>query len=165
MATLKTRIEDGFTRVGTEFKTVKAMIGILSSLTTTDKSNLVAAINEVRASIPAGGASINDTTASGSSVYSSNKTNAQIAAATAALVNSSPAALDTLKELADALGGDAAFSTTIATALGKRVRFDAAQTLTAPEKAQAGANMASAQLVDTGTLDTDFVAVFNAALV
>jgi hypothetical protein len=41
-----------------------------------------------------------------------------VAAMIAALVNSSPSTLDTLKELADALGDDPNFATTIATALG-----------------------------------------------
>jgi len=40
------------------------------------------------------------------------------------LVASSPAALDTLNELATALGNDASFSTTISTALGNRLRVD-----------------------------------------
>jgi hypothetical protein len=40
------------------------------------------------------------------------------------LVASSPAALDTLNELAAALGNDASFSTTISTALGNRLRVD-----------------------------------------
>ncbi len=41
-----------------------------------------------------------------------------IAAAIASLVNSAPGALDTLKELSDALGGDPNFATTILNALG-----------------------------------------------
>jgi hypothetical protein len=41
-----------------------------------------------------------------------------VAAAVAALVNASPATLDTLKELADALGDDPNFATTITAALG-----------------------------------------------
>jgi hypothetical protein len=40
------------------------------------------------------------------------------------LVASAPATLDTLNELAAALGNDAAFSTTISTALGNRLRVD-----------------------------------------
>ncbi len=43
-----------------------------------------------------------------------------VAAAVAALVNSSPSALDTLAELATALGNDAAFSTTVTNALAAR---------------------------------------------
>jgi hypothetical protein len=42
---------------------------------------------------------------------------AQVAAAIAALVNSAPSALDTLKELSDALGADANFATTMTNAL------------------------------------------------
>ena len=42
---------------------------------------------------------------------------AQVAAAIAALVNSAPSALDTLKELSDALGADANFATTVTNAL------------------------------------------------
>jgi hypothetical protein len=42
------------------------------------------------------------------------------------LVASSPATLDTLNELAAALGNDAAFSTTVSTALGNRLRVDTA---------------------------------------
>ena len=44
-----------------------------------------------------------------------------IDSAIAALVNSAPAALDTLKELSDALGGDANFATTVATQIGDKL--------------------------------------------
>jgi hypothetical protein len=47
-------------------------------------------------------------------------TTAFVSAATAALVNSSPAALDTLKELADALGNDPNFATTVTNALAAK---------------------------------------------
>ena len=43
-----------------------------------------------------------------------------ISTAIAALVNSAPAALDTLKELATALNNDASFSTTITTLIGTK---------------------------------------------
>lgn len=48
-------------------------------------------------------------------------TTAFVHAAVAALVNSSPATLDTLKELATALGNDANFATTITTALAGKL--------------------------------------------
>ncbi len=44
-----------------------------------------------------------------------------IDAAVASLVNGSPAALDTLKELSDALGGDANFASSVAAALGGKL--------------------------------------------
>ena len=64
-----------------------------------------------------------------------------VAAALAALVNSSPAALDTLKELADALGDDPNFATTVTTALANRLRVDVAQALTAAQQSQARSNI------------------------
>lgn len=50
------------------------------------------------------------------------ETGSAIQQAISALVASSPAALDTLKELATALGNDPNFATTMATALGERVK-------------------------------------------
>lgn len=60
----------------------------------------------------------------------------------AALVDSSPSTLDTLNELAAALGDDPNFATTTATSLGNRVRTDtAAQGLTAQQKTNAKTNL------------------------
>jgi hypothetical protein len=67
--------------------------------------------------------------------------NAAITAAVNGLVNGAPAALDTLKELADAVSDDASFAATVTTALGARLRFDAAQTLTSGQQTQAQANL------------------------
>jgi len=59
------------------------------------------------------------------------------------LIDNSPSALDTLNELAAALGDDANFSTTVTTALGNRLRIDVNnQGLTSTEKANAFANLA-----------------------
>ena len=107
---------------------------------------------------------INDTTSGSSSVYSSSKTDTNIAAAVAALVASSPSALDTLNELASALGDDANFSATMAAALGNRVRFDAAQSLTSPQQAQAQSNISVYSQAQIGDPTTDFSATFAAAL-
>ena len=144
------------TRIATEIKAVRTLTNgnaaDNTALTTTAKTNLVAAINELKGVIDATratAATIDDTTPSTAKTYSSTKINSSIASAVASLVNSSPAALDTLSEIATALGNDANFAATMTTALGNRVRFDAAQTLTAPQKAQALANIAAAALVHT----------------
>lgn len=108
---------------------------------------------------------INDSAASGTAVYSSNKTDSQISAAVAALVNGSPGALDTLKELSDALGADPNFAATTATALGNRLRFDAAQVLTTPQKTQGLSNLGAVSATDVGDTAANFVSVFEAALV
>lgn len=85
--------------------------------------------------------------------------------AVSGLVDAAPGALDTLNELAAALGDDANFATTTSTALGYRLRFDAAQTLDATQKAQGIANLGAISSTDVGDISTNFVTVFEAALV
>lgn len=164
------------TRIGTEFKAVYAKIGTLTSLTTTTKTDLVSAINEVKASVGSAGAAINDAAASGTTTYSSTKINSLDAATltsaqsyadtkVANLVASAPATLDTLNELATALGNDANYAATTSTALGNRLRFDAAQTLTGTQQTQGQANLSVPSTTQVGDTTTDFVATFNAALV
>ena len=192
---LQTNLQTFATRLATEFKSLRTMINGnvagLTGLTTTTKTSLVAAINELDAAIDAvaaGSGAINDGATSSSTTWSSSKTATAIAAlindaagtggantysitkilalieaaktqVKSDLTNGAATALDTLKELADALGGDANFATTTATALGNRVRFDAVQALTTPQKAQACAN------IGVGDPEADLVATFNAGLV
>lgn len=97
--------------------------------------------------------------------YSSAETDSAIAAAVAALVNSSPAALDTLKELSDALGGDASFAATTATALGNRLRVDtASQGLNGTQQANGRTNLDVYSKAEIGDPTTDFAAIFAAAI-
>lgn len=281
---LVTQVSDLATRIGTEIKGLKSTTGLLTNLTTTDKTTLVAAINEVRANAAAGGgdvttANITDATALGRNIIkgadgpavrsligagtgSSNlaigttgttakagdyqptaadisnataigrtvltaadgpavrsaigagtsnlaigttgttakagnyqPTAANISDATAvgrsvltaanagaaltaiggqsasdvdarisSIIGTAPAALDTLQELAEALGGDAAFAATVNTALSNRVRADAAQSFTAPQQQQARSNIGAASATDVGPTTTNFVTVFEAAL-
>jgi hypothetical protein len=74
------------------------------------------------------------------------------------VVNGANTALDTLQELATALGNDANFATSTATALANRIRYDSAQELTSQQKTQACANLG------VGEPDTDFVSTFNSGL-
>lgn len=162
---LITQINDLVTQIGTEFKNDRTKIGDLSSLSTTAKSSLVAALNELSSSIAGGGgASINDASATTTSVYSSQKVTDLITAATTAILGGAPTALDTLKELADALGDDASYAATITTALGNRLQFDAVQTLTTGQKAQGISNLGAISATDVGDVTTNFVTVFTAAL-
>jgi len=50
-------------------------------------------------------------------------------------------------------------------AVNKRVRYDAAQALTAPEQAQARSNIGAVASADVGDTAFDFVAAFEAALI
>lgn len=54
MVSLSTRITDLTTAIGTQLKTIKTSIGTLASLTTTEKSSLVGAVNEIKAAVGAG---------------------------------------------------------------------------------------------------------------
>ena len=165
MSTLQVRITDLATRIATEIKSVKTLVNgnaaDLSALTTTQKTSLVAAINELKNAVDNAGSSItiSDSTSSTTQVWSSSKIASEIQAAKDALTNGAAAALDTLAELASALGNDANFASTITTALGYRLRFDAVQTLTTEQKTQACANLG------IGEPDTDFVTTFNSGLV
>jgi len=144
---LETRIIALAQAIGTDVKTLTIKQGDLTSLSTTAKGNLVAAINELHGAVGGAGAQINDTAGNGDTLvtWSADKIYDTIEAAKLAikneLVNGASAALDTLSELAAALNNDPSFAATIATELGNRVRFDSAQTLTAAQKLQACTNI------------------------
>lgn len=198
--------------IGADIKTGVDERGDLTSLTTTEKSSLVGAINEVDAATAGGGSDLaiaardtntlditsstgNDATipavtttlsglstgadktkldgiAAGATANSAdatllaraNHTGTQLAATIsdfttqvqAVVVDGAPGALDTLNELAAALGDDANYATTTSTAIGNRVRYDAAQTLTVPQRDQACAN------IGVGDPDRDFLAAYVA---
>lgn len=177
MATLQVRLQDLATRVATEVKALRTLLNgnaaDNSALITTNKTSLVAALNEVKAQAnslaASGGATINDASnSSATQTYSINKINTSIAEARAAvkaeILGGAGAAYDTLQELKDLLDGAETDLTSLTTALGNRVRFDAAQSLTAPQKAQANTNIGSVSLVQAGDPDTDLVAAFEAGL-
>jgi hypothetical protein len=80
-------------------------------------------------------------TAAGGTNTTQVATTAFVKAAIDALIAAAPGALDTLDELAAALGDDTNFASTVTTALANRLRFDAAQALSGGEKAQALSNL------------------------
>ena len=151
MSTLIVRISDLATRMATECKSLRTLVNAngadLSALTTTQKVSLVAAINELKTALDALGTpiTISDSTSSTTQVWSSSKVASEITSAKNALTNGAAAALDTLSE--------------IAAALGYRLRFDDVQTLTSQQKTQACTNLG------IGEPDTDFVTTFNSGLV
>lgn len=81
-------------------------------------------------------------------------TSASVTAAIANLVASAPTTLDTLNELATALGNDPNFATTITTALGNRLRIDtAAQGLTATQQGYGRTNLGLGTAATSNTGD------------
>lgn len=161
------------TAIGTDVKSINTFQGDLSTLTTTTKVSLVAAINELK-SVAGAAAVIDDTAVAGEllKTWSADKIISAIALVKSELINGAPALLDTLKELSDAIGADANFATTLTTALGLRVSVDSAQSFDAAQQAQGRSNIGAASatvvgtlITDLGDLTTDFYAAYNAAKV
>lgn len=128
--------------VGTDVKTLTSKIGDLTQLTTTAKINLVVAINEVATKVQSA-TTIDDTAGTGDTdvVWSADKTVTAIQAAIDALVGGAPEALDTLNELAEALGNDANLAQTMIAQINNRVRFDEVQVLTVEQQKTACMNI------------------------
>lgn len=161
--TIETRLIALAQAIGTDVKTLTASQGALSALTTTAKTSLVAAINELLALTANAGASIDDAAGDGATAvtWSADKIFDAIEAAKTAVKNDltggAAAALDTLSELATALGNDPSFAATIASEIANRVRYDAAQTLTLVQQQQACAN------IGVGNPEHDYAADYAAA--
>ena len=176
---LELKIAALITAVGGDVKQLTNKIGDLTSLTTTQKATLVGAINEVQAAVAtlqAGSTTINDAAGNGDATvtWSADKIHDEIVASAAAVKNEilggAGAALDTLKELADALAGDANYAASIATKLAKVVAVDVIQTFTNVEKIQARDNIGAASATDLaqlqtdlGDVDADLVALYTTA--
>lgn len=138
-----------------------ASIDIVDAGSKYTATTVEAALQEVKTVADAaagGGVAINDAATNTTQTWSSQKSTDYIAAQITAVINGAPGALDTLDELAAALGDDANFASTVTTALGNRLRFDAAQTLTSPQKAQALANLGIV------ASSVDFAAAFTTAI-
>lgn len=182
---LQIRLSDLITSIGTDYKQIRTWVtgsssGNLTALNTTDKSSIVAAINEVK--VGASGAPPDATEAAKGIVELASL--AEVAAGVDAvrvvtpegvrqerialkaeiLGPGVPGALDTLDELAAALADDANYAATVTTALANRVRTDtAAQNLTTTEKSNARTNIDVYSKTELGDPETDLVAVYTAA--
>lgn len=117
---------------------VNGRVGSLAALTSTDKSSIVASLNELKAIVTGlsggGGAAIDDGAASGSTVWSSSRTQTAITSAIAALIDGAPGAQDTLAELAAQI-------TALAAADNSLLSFGGAQVLDAAQQLQACTNL------------------------
>ena len=159
---LQTRIESLVLRIAQEFNAVNAKTGALANLTTADKSNLVSAINELKTMVANG---IDDASITLTSTYSSSKIVSLLDALKTEILGGADAAYDTLVEIQQYLQNNTSGLDALLSAVNVRVRFDAAQTLTVVEQQQARNNIAAVALTAVGDTDTDFVAIFEAALV
>lgn len=161
---LQTQLSSFVLRVAQEFNTVKDRTGNLSALTTTNKSNLVAAINELQALVTAS-SDIDDSQVSTTTTYSSNKIVSLLSALKAEILGGADAAYDTLLEIQQALTSSSSGLDALLASINHRVRFDAVQTLTVQEQTQARTNIGAVAATDIGDTTLDFVAIFDAALI
>lgn len=154
--TLSTQISALATQVGTDIKQIFANVGDLSQLTTTQKASLVAAINELRASIQdiadSVGATINDEAITSDQTWSSQKINDSITSAINALINGAPDTLDTLQELATAIETNQDAISALQTIAAGHVKYNEAQSLTTEQQQQARSNIGAAAASDLTTL-------------
>ena len=162
---LQTKIHSLVIRVADEFKTVNTRIGNLSSLSTADKSTLVAAINELKTAVTALALIDDQSPGSTTTTFSASKIVTVLDALRAQILGGADSAYDTLLELQQALQNDQTGIAALTAAIDKRVRFDAAQTLSNTEQTQARANIGAVASTDIGNTDTDFVALFEAQLI
>lgn len=163
---LQTRLSALITAIGADINNLITTRGTMASLTTTEKTNLVGALNELAAAVDAleaGSGAINDGVTDTDTTWSSSKIATEVAAAIAALVDGAPTALDTLNELATELADQDSVVAGLVTSIGNRLRFDAAQTLDTTQKAQGNTNLGSLSLVNAGDPETDLAALYTAA--
>lgn len=182
---LQTRLSDLATAIATDIKQARVWItgsssGDLTGLTTTDKTSLVAAVNEVKAGSSGAPPDASETVKGILELATLAEVTAGVDALRAVtpagvsqavtdlrediLGTDVPGVLDTLTELADALGDDADFAATMTQALASRVRTDINnQGLTTPQQANARTNIAAVGTADIGDPETDLVAVYTAA--
>lgn len=146
-----------------DVKLLRNRIGDMTSLPTTAKGNIVAAIQELYDLMGEAGAVIDDNAGNGATsvTWSADKIFDMIEAAKGAvksdILGGAGAAFDTLKELQDLIVGDESIVSALATKVGEKVSFAEAQTLTTGQRLQACTN------IGIGDPEADLVAAYNLA--
>lgn len=161
---MQTQIHSLVIRVADEFKSIYSKIGSLSTLSTTDKSNLVAAINELKGAVASGAAINDEVSGSTTSTFSASKIVKLLDDLRSGIMGGADAAYDTLVELQQAIQNDSSGIAAIATAIDRRVRFDSEQVLSDEEQVQARGNIGAVAVADIGDTSIDFIAIFDTAL-
>lgn len=193
MATLNENLKSFAAALGNDYKALKSSIsatdnkiGNLAGLETTNKDDIVTAMNELKESIvdvqgkaiteeavdvklsakqdkltPGSGITLTGNTISASVDLSALATIAsvddKIKVAVDKLVNGADATMDTFKEVQDLIRNDQTVASALAETVGKKVDYANAQTLTAAQKLQACTN------IGIGDPSIDLVAIYNTA--
>lgn len=172
---LFTAVDNLAVEVGKELKKSNKKIGDTSTLKTTNKGDMVSAINEIKDALANTGQAfslqdakdglIKDTARASDTTYSSDKIEAyvseQITAAKASvkedILGGAEAAYDTLKEIEEKVKAGDSASAGLLDALGKRLRVDEAMELTEEQQKNVAKSLGI-------TGNADFVTTFQAAL-
>lgn len=147
----QTNLAAAFLRTANAINSLNGRVGTLSSLNTTAKGSLVAALNEVLTLIGGAGASINDAATSTGTTWSSTKIQSTVTAAITALINGAPGAQDTLAELAAQI-------TALAAVDAKLLSVGGTQTFTTAEQLQGCQNLG------IGNPENNYVTAIDTAL-
>ena len=159
-SSLDSRIEAGFRYITQLLKQLQSNTestqGSLADLSTTAKDSLVAAINELQSEVDSTGLSetIDDSSLSPTSTWSSQNINHQITTAIQSLLGGADQASDSLKELADSIAALAAADSGLVSA-------NAEQELSEAQQRQARANINVYAMEQIGDIDQDFVTAIN----
>lgn len=157
MAVLTQSINEGFAQITTLLKqvntTLKSNQGDLTKLSTTDKTSLVNALNELKNTID-NKTSINDSQTTTANTWSATKISNEITQAITNLINGADVSSDTLKELADKI-------TALAQADNGLVSASQSQAFNEQQKAQARTNIDVYSKAEIGDINTNFVTTIN----
>lgn len=157
MAVLTQSINDGFAQITTLLKqvnnTLKGNQGDLTKLSTTDKTSLVNALNELKATI-GNQTLLNDSQNTAANTWSATKISTEITKAINNLINGADTSSDTLKELADKIAA-------LAQADNGLVSASQSQSFTAQQKEQARTNIDVYSKAEIGDINTNFVTTIN----
>lgn len=138
-----------FKQFGMDHKALSDTLGQLTELHTTNKTNLVSALNEVKAAI----------ISAQNGAITESAVDAKVKALETKLLGGSEldASLDTIKEIADKLKAGDSTANTVLSGLANRVRFDESQTLNDTQLTQVYSNL------KLGDPNVDFLDAYNKA--
>ena len=147
---LMEKIQSFVAQVGYDIRTGELETGDILNLTTASKIDLVHALNGIREEVAVVSAEIpiiKDSESSSNALYSSVKIVALIDALKQSIIAEAPEATDTLKEIYDLLAANGAELNDLTTKIGEKVRYDAAQALTAEQQVQASVNIGAGDIL------------------
>ena len=157
MVVLTQSINEGFAQITTLLKQVnnalKSNQGDLTKLSTTDKTSLVNALNELKTTID-NKTSINDSQNTATNTWSATKISTEITKAINTLINGADSSSDDFKDVTDKI-------TALMQADNGLVSASQAQAFTVAQKLQACSNIDVYSKAEIGDIDTNFVTTIN----